>query len=83
MLLSIDAFQNLIQQYRFNITSLSNTWLTENIHLLEFVQLPNYNMTYNNSLNKRGGRVGMYIKQYLKCKVRKDIIELDDHWKHL
>ena len=38
---------------------------------------------YNNRENKRGGGVAAYVRQSLKCKIRKDFCSLDTDIKHL
>ena len=58
---SFYAFKCLIKQKTFGIICLIETWLTDNKHLLEYAQPPNYSMTYNNRLNKLSGNVRMYI----------------------
>ena len=59
------------------ILTLPETWLTENQNLLDYVELSGYDLYYNNRENKRGGRVSAYVRESLKCKIRKDYSFLD------
>ena len=46
----------------FDILTLSETWLTENQNLLNYVELSGYDLYYNNRGNKRGGGVAAYVR---------------------
>ena len=59
------------------ILTLPETWLTENQNLLDYVELYGYDLYYNNRENKRGGGLAAYVKESLKCKIRKDFCSLD------
>ena len=67
----------------FDILTLSETWLTENQNLLNYVELSGYDLYYNNRENKRGGGVAAYVRESLKCKIRKDFCSLDTDIEHL
>ena len=41
------------------------------------MELSGYDLYYNNRENKRGGRVSAYVRESLKCKIRKDYCFLD------
>ena len=47
-------------------------------HLLEYVRLPGYEFAYRNRDEKRGGSVGIYIRDTREFKLRSDILKLDD-----
>ena len=42
-----------------------------------------YDLYYNNRENKRGGGVAAYVREALKCKIRKDSCSLDTDTEHL
>ena len=65
--------------YGCNIDTLtvSETWLTENQNLLEYVELPGYDLYYKNRENKRGSGVAAYARDSLKCKIRKHFCSLE------
>ena len=79
---TFDEFQVLVHTYPFDIITLSETWLNDNQHLIDYVQIPGYVIRYRNRL-KVGGGVGVYIKENIKFKVRTDLINLDPQLEHL
>ena len=78
-----DEFQFMVNESKFDIITLSKTWLKNDKHLLEYVSLPGYKFPYRNRDEKRGGCVGVYIKVCITYKIRNDIISLDDSLEHL
>ena len=76
-------FQFMVNESKFDIITLSETWLKNDKHLLEYVNLPGYKFSYRNRDEKRGGGVGVYIKDCITYKIRNDIINLDDSLEHL
>lgn len=72
----VSTFDNLliaIERYFFDIITMSETWLKENSLLLQHVTIPGYVHEFNNRDKVRGGGVGIYIKDSIKCKRRSDI----------
>ena len=67
----------MLTRYKFNIMTLSETWLKENVLLLQHVTIPGYHIEYFNKPNRRGGGVGLCVKDHLKFKVRTDINQHD------
>ena len=61
---------------------MSETWLKGNQKLLDYVDIPGYNLEYANRDNKRGGGVRVYIKETFTYTERKDIINLDKSIEH-
>ena len=55
-------FQFMVNESKFDIITLSKTWLKNDRYLLEYVSLPGYKFSYRNRDGKRGGGVGVYIK---------------------
>ena len=52
-------------------------------HLLEYFRLPSNEFTYQNRDEKRGGGVGIYVRDTIEFKVRNDILKLDESIEHL
>ena len=76
---TFDEFQLMINQTRFDVIAISETWLKNDKHLLEYVRLSGYEFAYRNWDEKRGGGVGIYIRDTVGFKVRSDISKLDDY----
>ena len=45
---TFDEFQLMINQTRFDVIAISETWLKNGKHLLEYVRLPGYEFAYRN-----------------------------------
>ena len=73
----------MINQTKFDVFSLSDTWLKKDKHLLEYVRLPGYELVYRNRDENHGVSVGIYIKATIEFKVRSDILKLDYSIEHL
>ena len=58
---TFDEFQFMANKLKFDIITLSETWLKNDKHLLEYISLPDYKFSYRNRYKKRGGGVGVYI----------------------
>ena len=80
---TFDEFQFIVNESKFDIITLSETWLKNDKHLLEYVNLPGYKSSNKNRDEKRGGGVGVYIKDRITYKIRNDKISLDDSLEHL
>ena len=72
----------MLNEYQFDITIMSETWLKDNQKLLDYVVIPGYNLEYPNRHNKRGGGVGVYIKETSTYTERKGIINLGKSIEH-
>ena len=83
MTLTFDDFQFMVKELKFDIITLSKTRLKNDNYLLEYVNLPGYKLSYRNRDEKKGGGVGVYIKDCLTYKIRNDIISLDNTLEHL
>ena len=75
-------FEKLMNTYKFDIITLSETWLKDDKNLLNHVKIPGYKPEYNHRAT-RGGGVGMYIRTEIKYKPRKDIMRFDPGIEHL
>ena len=76
-------FEAMNYEYNFDILTLSETWLTENQNLLDYVELSGYGLYYKNRENKRGGGVAAYVRDPLTCKILKGFCSLDPDIEHL
>ena len=75
---SFNEFRLLLDRYTFDIIAMSETWLKDNAHLLDYIQIPGYTFEYLNRDKVKGGGVGCYINEQLTYKRRKDIESLAD-----
>ena len=62
-------FEAKNHKYNFNILTLSETWLTENQNLLDYVEISGYDLCYKNRENKCGGGVAAYVRDSSNCKL--------------
>ena len=67
---TFDEFQLMLYHHPFDIITLSETWLRSDANLLQYVQIPGYNFCYKNWDERRGGGVGIDIKDTIKYKER-------------
>ena len=72
-----DEFYVMINENQFDIVTLFKTWLRDNKHLLDYVEIAGYNFVYKNRERKRGGALGAYLKEKPGFKVREDLNSLD------
>jgi len=79
---TFDEFQFMISEMKFDIITLSETWLKNDKNLLEYVKVPGYEFVYRNRDEKRGGGVGIYIKETINFKIRNDIVKIDETIEH-
>ena len=54
--------------------TLSETWLKDNPHLLDYVKIDCYEAKFRNREHTRGGSVGLYIRWGIIYKLRNDIV---------
>ena len=52
-------FQTLLYQHLFDIITLSETWLRNNINLLQYAQIPGHNFWRRNQDEKKVDGVGL------------------------
>ena len=62
---------------------LSETWLRNDINLLQYVQIPGCNFCYRNQDERHRDSVGLYIKYTVKYKERQDLSKLDESFEHV
>ena len=56
---------------------MSETWMKNNPHLLQYVSIPGYINLFRNRDEIRGGGVGLYIKNSINFKRRTDIEKIE------
>ena len=83
MSFTFDDFQVMINENHFDIVTLSETWLRNNKHLLDYAKIPRYNFVYRNRERKRGGGVEAYLTEELDFKISEDLNRLDTPIKQL
>ena len=83
MTLTFDEFQFMVNKLKFDIITLSETWLKNEKYLLEYVNLLGYKFSYRSRNEKRGGGEDVYIEDCITYKIRNDTISLDDSLEHL
>lgn len=83
MVSTFDCFTSLLHDHPYDVLCLSETWLKDCKHLLNYVQIPEYKIHFRNRINGRGGGVGMYVRESIKHTKRNDIIDLDNELEHL
>ena len=64
--------------HQFDIITLSETWLKDNVNLLNSVDIRGYNKNFYNRDRVKGGGVGYYVKSDINVKERKDLTNLDN-----
>ena len=74
--LTFYEFHVMLNEYQFDIITMSETWLKDNQKLLDYIDIPVYILEYAHRDNKRGGGVGVYIKETFTYTKREDMINL-------
>ena len=74
---SFDEFSEFMHSYKFDIMTLSETWLKNDKHMIDYVQIEGYNTEFRHRQGRRGGGVGLFIKEDLKNKIRRDISNIE------
>ena len=80
---TFDELQLLLNDYPFNVVTLSETWLKDNSLLLQDVSIPGFTATYRNRQQCKGGGVGAYIRDNVQFKRRADIERLQPEFEHM
>ena len=73
ILSTFDEFPVMLKSYEFDIISLSETWLTNNQHQLDYINIADYKSISKHRNDKRGGGAGFYIKDNIYFKTRNDL----------
>ena len=83
MVSSFDEFHVMLQEHPFDTMTLSKTWLKDKVNLLNYVEKPGYKFSCKNRNERRGGGVGLYIKDSIEYKVGHDLNKIDESIEHL
>ena len=77
MVSTFDELLIAIREYPFNLVAMSETWMKNNPHLLQYVSIPGCTNLFCNHDEIRGGAVGVYIKNSINFKCRTDIEKIE------
>ena len=72
-----------VNSYPLDIVALSETWLRDQPQLLDYVSIPGFVTEFRNREGIRGGGVGVYIKENINYKHRRDIENAHPELEHL
>ena len=78
-----DELPATISEYPFHILAMSETWLKDNPHLLEYVNIPGYSSVFRNRDEFRGGDIGVYLRDIIIYKRRTDIEGIEPETEHI
>ena len=62
---------------------MSETWLKDSPHLLNYVTIPRYSCVFRKRENIRGGSVGIYVSDSITFKPRVDIENVEPDLEHI
>ena len=62
MVSSFDEFHVMLQEHPFDMLTLSETWLKDDVNLLKYVKIPGYKFSYKNLNERRRGGVALFIR---------------------
>ena len=57
----LTSYSLQIKEYPFDIIAMSETWLKDNSHLLNYVTISGYSCVFRDRENIRGGGVEIYV----------------------
>ena len=83
MVSSFDELILMIKEYPYDVITMSETWLKNNPHLLNYVTIPGYSNTFRNRDDIRGGGVGVDLKDAIDFKRRTDIESIEPELEHI
>ena len=72
-----------VNSYPLDIAALRETWLRDQPQLLDYVSIPGFVTEFRNREGIRGGGVGVYIKENINYKRRRDIEYAHPELEHL
>ena len=81
ILSTFHEFAVRLKSYEFDIISLSETWLTNNQHQLDCVNITGYKLIFKHRKDKKVGGVGFHIKENISLKTRNDFTKNIVTWK--
>ena len=63
----------MMKSYEFDIIFLRETWLTNNQHQLDYVNIAGYESIFKHRKDKKGGGLGFYLTKKISFKTRNDL----------
>ena len=76
---TFNEFVMILQEYQLDIVALSEMGLQDFSFEQNCVQINGYNSVFRNRIGKRGGGVGIYIKESITYKVRHNLLQRHDN----
>ena len=83
MVSTFDELLVTMNEYPFDVVTMSETWLKNNPHLLSYVNIPGYCSIFWNRDRVRGGGVGAYVREGISFKRRFNIENIESDLEHL
>ena len=80
---TFDEFICMLNTQKFDIMTLSETWLKYNPHLLDYVKIDGYEVKFRNKEHTRGGGVGLHIRSDIKYILRNNTVNTNTDIEHL
>ena len=72
-----------VNSYPLDIVALDETWPRDQPQVLDYVSIPGFVTEFRNGEGIRGGGVGVYIKENINYKRRRDIENAHPELEHL
>ena len=69
IMLTFNEYVMMLEEYQFDIITLSGTWLQDCLFQQNHIQINGYNSVFKNRIGKRGGGIAFYIKESVTYKV--------------
>ena len=83
MVSSFDELILFIKEYPNDVITMSETWLKNNPHLLNYVTIPGYSNIFRNRDDILGGWVGVYLRDAIDFKRQTDIENIESELEHI
>ena len=74
---SFPEFTAFVNNYPFDVYTLSEIWLTSNTQQIDYVKISGLHLLNRNRSNKKGGSVTAYVRDNIEIKPRDDLSNLD------
>ena len=83
MVSTFDELLVTMNEYPFDVVTMSETWLKDNPHLLSYVNILGYCSIFRNRNRVCGGGVGTYVREEISFKRHFDIENIESDLEHL
>ena len=83
MVSTFDELLTTKKEYPFDIIAMSETWLKDNPHLLNYVTISGYSCVFRDRENIRGGGVEIYVSDSITFKQRVHIENVEPDLEHI